>query len=62
MRLTYPCDRSAVLSDAGKCVRKEANCPGVENEVCGCDNKTYASDCERIKAGQLKRHDQKCKK
>jgi hypothetical protein len=35
-------------------------CPHVVRPVCGCDNKTYSNDCERVVAQAQKAHQGKC--
>jgi hypothetical protein len=59
----YACDRRDALctlgDGAGQCVSVAETCaPG--NPVCGCDGQTYASDCERVRAGAVRRHDGAC--
>jgi len=43
--------QSCKKGGGGFCVPKPVNCPTIKKPVCGCDNKTYANDCVRIKAG-----------
>jgi hypothetical protein len=49
------CDvQSCGGADAGTCVALPAGCAateGTEDDVCGCSGVTYASDCERLLAG-----------
>lgn len=51
------CDRSDPLcsqgSVPGMCVTPAAVCD-TSSPVCGCDGLTYASDCDRVKAGAVK--------
>jgi len=51
-----------VVDSAGKCVKIPGVCPKIFRPVCGCDNKTYGNDCERIKAGAQLAHAGACKK
>jgi Kazal-type serine protease inhibitor domain len=49
----------------GTCVSKPVICPlaksaNVVLPVCGCDSKTYANDCIRMRAGVSKAHDGTC--
>ena len=46
----------------GTCAATPKICNKIFRQVCGCDNKTYANDCERQAAGVSKLHDGKCKK
>jgi hypothetical protein len=59
------CDlRAGVCKGAdldGTCVVKPATCAPADAPVCACDGKTYANDCERIRAGIQKDHDGACR-
>ena len=44
----------------GQCVPRPGECPSETRPVCGCDGKTYRSDCERIKGGIQKDHAGAC--
>ncbi len=58
------CEHSAgtckLLGGTGKCVSIPDVCASVVLQVCGCNGKTYANDCERIKAQVRKNHDGPC--
>jgi hypothetical protein len=43
----------------GRCVKVPTVCP-MWSGVCGCDNKTYSNDCERVMAQAQKAHQGKC--
>ena len=45
----------------GKCADVPTACRKSTGSVCGCDKRTYANDCERIRAGVQKDHDGTCK-
>jgi hypothetical protein len=45
----------------GKCVKPTKICIKIRKPVCGCDNKTYGNDCERIAAQVGKAHNGECK-
>lgn len=57
------CDRTDALctlaAPAGMCVPVPTTCEA-GSAVCGCDGLTYASDCERVKAGTVKAHPGAC--
>lgn len=44
----------------GVCVDRPGQCAEIYEPVCGCDGKTYPSDCHRLMAGAQKDHDGKC--
>ena len=44
----------------GTCVAKSMVCSAIYQPVCGCDGKTYASDCYRISAGVTKKSSGAC--
>ncbi|MDX2019922.1 MAG: Kazal-type serine protease inhibitor domain-containing protein [Deltaproteobacteria bacterium] len=46
----------------GVCTNKPKECVALFSPVCGCDNKTYANDCERRAAGVSKAFDGACDK
>jgi hypothetical protein len=56
----FVCNRTDPLcSDAnggGECVPMPASCSAGGSPVCGCDGQTYASDCDRVKAGAVLSH------
>jgi hypothetical protein len=58
------CQRKAgqcfIADISGTCARIPRFCPRIFRPVCGCDGKTCANDCERMRAQISKNHDGKC--
>jgi Kazal-type serine protease inhibitor domain len=48
---SFELDKCNVADLAGVCVTVPADCPKQGPPFCGCDGKTYASECELLKAG-----------
>jgi hypothetical protein len=49
------------IEATGVCTfKRPATCSEIYQPVCGCDGKTYASDCMRIASGVSKLHDGSC--
>jgi len=45
----------------GRCAtRPDACSQKIHRPVCGCNGQTFGNDCERMMAGQSKRHNGKC--
>jgi hypothetical protein len=57
----FPTNQCQVADLAGKCVKVAATCPKKGPKVCGCDDKTYANQCELLKAGVHEKHKGACK-
>jgi len=60
---TEVCDYQSCGAATGKCVPKPSpkDCLAMSGPVvCGCDNKTYATDCERLLAGVALSHTGAC--
>ena len=49
-----------IADTGGTCARVPRFCPLIFLPVCGCDGKTYANDCQRMRARVSKNHDGKC--
>ena len=48
----------------GRCVEVSTACSkkgSTTGEVCGCDGRTYANDCERVSANVPKKHNGECR-
>ncbi|HXU33391.1 MAG TPA: Kazal-type serine protease inhibitor domain-containing protein [Thermoanaerobaculia bacterium] len=57
----YPAGQCNQPDLAGKCVVVPDPCPTTGPQICGCDGKTYANQCEIAKAGVRPDHNGKCK-
>jgi hypothetical protein len=54
-------DSCRVADVAGVCKVRPEICPAIFAPVCGCDGKTYSSECVRLAAGVARAHDGPCK-
>jgi hypothetical protein len=57
----YPTNMCNVADLAGNCVKVKSPCPKGGAKVCGCDDKTYANECELLTAGVREAHKGACK-
>jgi hypothetical protein len=57
----WPAGKCGAADIQGKCVEIPAVCPKNIKSVCGCDKRTYANDCERLRARVQKDHEGTCK-
>jgi hypothetical protein len=46
--------------NSGTCTRVPQQCINLVRQVCGCDGRTYNSDCLRLQARVSKAHDGRC--
>lgn len=57
----YPVNQCNVADLSGTCVKVKSPCPTGGTQVCGCDNKTYANECELMTANVHELHRGACK-
>ena len=57
----FPSNQCNVADLSGTCVKVKDPCPTGGTKVCGCDNKTYANECELLKSGVHELHSGACK-
>lgn len=55
----YPMNQCDVADLGGKCVQADS-CSAEGPAVCGCDGKTYANECEIMRAGVIPARNGKC--
>jgi Kazal-type serine protease inhibitor-like protein len=56
----YEAGQCDIVDLGGTCTRVPDTCPTGGSKVCGCDGKTYANDCELMKAGVAPDHKGDC--
>jgi hypothetical protein len=57
----FPINKCNVADLSGNCVKVKSPCPKGGAKVCGCDDKTYANECELLTAGVHEAHKGACK-
>jgi hypothetical protein len=57
----FPVNQCNVADLSGTCVKVKSPCPTGGAKVCGCDNKTYANECELLTANVHELHKGACK-
>jgi Kazal-type serine protease inhibitor domain len=56
----YEAGQCSTADLGGACVSVPETCPKGGQQVCGCDGKTYANECEIMKAGVAPDHKGAC--
>jgi hypothetical protein len=56
----YEAGQCSTSDLAGACASVPETCPKGGQQVCGCDGKTYANECEIMKAGVAPDHNGAC--
>ena len=56
----FPAGQCQTADLGGTCTKVPDTCPKGGQQVCGCDGKTYANDCEIMKAGIAPDHSGAC--